>query len=245
MIQVFAFTLLFITLVTSAYGEVFIAAKQGSLERYDACHIGENYGILEISDNDGHFIEKTVIDTREFNIHSLAPNALAGKEPPFYRWSHEQIDYKVLNSNFELEDFHVIGFRNIRNSTSEAAKLITTIDHLCDNVLQGIRVLGEFQIDLKIGDRVFADQLIIKYLNIGGIYARYIVPNSFESRVYKIDYDGEKLSFVIHVKEGSDDYEAIFEANFEANFDTNDTLSGDAYILPTRQHLGSFTGRRL
>lgn len=241
MIQVFAITLLLLTLLTSAYGEVFIAGKESTQGLYETCHIAENYGVLSISDPAGELVEKTTIDTRELDIRSLAVNALAGARPVNHRFMDQQIDYKVVNSNLDLEIFYSIGFRTIGNSTPEAAKLVTTIDHLCDNVLQSIRVLGEFQLDLKIGDRVFADQLIIKRLDSGNIHARYIVPNSFESKVYKMAYDGEKLSFVIRVQERGDDYEAIFEARI----DENDILTGDAYILPERQHLGSFIGKRL
>ena len=241
MIQVFAITLLLITLLTSAYGEVFVASKQGGHERYDICHIADNYGSLTITDRAGHLVEKTAINTDELNIRVLAPNALAAAKPPVYRFLNQQTDYKVINSNSQLEAFFAVGAITIENPSSEATTLVATIDQLCDNVLQSIRILGEFQIDLKIGDRVFADQLIIKRLDSGNIRARYIVPNSFESKVYKIAYDGEKLSFVIRVQERGEDYEAIFEARI----DEKGILTGDAYILPERQHLGSFTSKRL
>lgn len=241
MIQVFAITLLLLTLLTSAYGEVFIAGKESTQGHYETCHIADDYGVLLISDRAGHLIEKTAIDTREFNIRNLATKALAEAKPPSIRFTDQQIDYSVINGDLGLEVFYAIGLTTIGNSSPEAAKLVTTIDQLCDNVLQSIRVLGEFQLDLKIGDRVFADQLIIKRLDSGNIHARYIVPNSFESRVYKINYNGENLSFVIRVQERGDDYEAIFEARI----DENGILTGDAYILPERQHLGSFIGKRL
>ena len=100
------------------------------------------------------------------------------------------------------------------------------------------RMLGKFQIDLKIGNRVFIDYLETQRGSNGKIEGRYIVPNSFESPITKFKYSEGNFSFIIRVREGAQDYEALFEG-FISDVQV---LEGRAFILPHRQLLGTFNG---
>jgi len=104
--------------------------------------------------------------------------------------------------------------------------------------------LGEFNVELKIGDRVFIDQLRLKRsfsnLNYPSVTGTYVVPGSFESNVTNLIYDTGIFSFVINVNEGNESYDAIFEGRFT---DEN-IFKGKAFTLPERNLLGQFQGTR-
>src|SRR5690606_26565240 len=102
-------------------------------------------------------------------------------------------------------------------------------------------IIGEFQLDLKIGNRVFIDYLTVERTALGHIKGKYIVPNSFESGINNLQYNDGDFSFTIHVKEGNDDYQAIFEGVINDNGE----VTGKAFILPERAPLGEFTGKKL
>jgi hypothetical protein len=118
------------------------------------------------------------------------------------------------------------------------------MDHICDDSVKDFRILGYFQIDLTIGDHIFEDRLRIARSNgvFGGaiIEGVYSVPNSFESKIQKLNYTDGVFSFQIRVQEGEDDYMAIFEGTL----DERDQIKGSAFVLPERTLLGVFTGRR-
>lgn len=232
-----------ITLNTSA-GDL-LAVKEGPFENYNRCSLSHGIGTIEI----GHGFNFNITETSRVNnslrdLEILATPAVAAASKESYRWFPTQTDYAVKNNNGRLVNFYSVGFKNIYNESNAAQELISLIDQTCNRELADFRILGEFQVDLRIGNKVFADKLIVKRTSstygpiIDGLY---IVPNSFESKIENLNYNNGKFSFTIHVLEGDDDYHAIFEGSLSQN----DILKGQAFILPNRIPLGSFTGKRI
>lgn len=222
-----------------------IARKSGGFKNYDQCSIEAQVGYIEIGNGyTNHLKERSAHYSSTEEFLTLSMTALLEASRPFYRWSGTQVDYLVLNSSQELSPFYSNGFRNITNSSEESSELKKRIDQICDNELIDFKILGEFNVELKIGDRVFIDQLRLKRsfsnLNYPSVTGTYIVPGSFESNVTNLIYDTGIFSFVINVNEGNESYDAIFEGRFT---DEN-IFKGKAFTLPERNLLGQFQGTR-
>lgn len=232
-------------LAFNALSNDILAEKEGSFEKYDKCSLSKSIGTLEA----GHSSRAKLIQTSKYyddfyDLDGLVRPVLAGVGRNFRRWSPTQTYYRIKDTLNNLSVFYAVGFLNVPNQAIESVELISKIDHICDQQLNDFNILGEFNIDLKIGNKVFADKLVVKRtkdfwrLNIDGTY---IVPNSFESKLEKLNYEDGKFSFTIHVLEGEDDYKAIFEGFLHASGE----LEGKAYVLPERNLLGTFTGNKI
>lgn len=237
-------TVLSLTIASKLVAQT-IAMKSGGFKSYEKCSIESQIGHIEIgNDYTNHLIERSSHYSSTEEFKNLSTAALYEVSRPFYRWSGTQVDYYVLNSSQELSPFYSNGFRNIINSSKESIELKKRIDQICDNELFDFKILGEFNVELKIGNRVFIDQLSLKrsfsnldYPSVNGVY---IVPGSFESRITKLVYDTGIFTFVINVNEGNESYDAIFEGRFT---DVN-RFEGEAFTLPERNLLGQFQGTR-
>jgi hypothetical protein len=227
--------------VTSA--EVALVKKMGASAKYENCSVYEKYGVIELySGSKSKFTQRSEILT-PIDLNMSEDIAIEGAGRPFYRWSNMSMNYFVRSSSGDLKRYYAHGFENIVNNTPEAKYLIDITDKYCDKVIRDFDFLGNFNLNLKIGDRLFVDELIVDRKFAGhfqtSVQGKYIVPGSFESKLSKINYDGKSFSFVIHVVEGEDDYKAIFEGEI-----INNKLNGKAFVLPDRNLLGEFTGER-
>ncbi len=222
-----------------------LAIKEGPFKKYDKCTLTNSTGTIEAGNSYNYkLLETSKYYDYFYDFEGLIKPVIAGAQTRSHRWSPTQTDYYIKNSSGSLINFYAVGFTNINNNTPEANTLITKMDNICDEQLTDFNILGEFQIDLKIGNEIFEDKLLIKRtkeffgININGTY---IVPNSFESKIQKLNYENGSFSFIIRVQEGEEDYKAIFEGFLHANGE----LEGKAFILPDRKELGSFTGKRI
>lgn len=222
-----------------------LAEKKGPFEKYDKCTLSEYSGSLELKLNRHyHLIQTTKYENPFEDLTHSFSLAIDSAKPPRRRWFPTQINYYLRGESGKLSRFYAFGYENIENEAHEAKVLINQIDAICDFQLEDFSILGRFKLDLKIGDKNFEDVLIIKrnHTEFGAqISGTYIVPNSFEAKIKDLKFIDGKFSFKIRVREGSDDYEAIFEGFLNSE----DELSGSGYILPSRKLLGHFTGNRL
>lgn len=222
-----------------------LAQKGGTFSKFNRCSIFENRVELQINLQNGKMIESTKLANSQNIISKLSDAAITSAARATYRWLTMQHDYHVRGSDGNLAKFYAFGFETISNNSTEALALIEYIDQVCDQHAEDFKLLGEFQVDLKIGDRVFADQLIVERDSptdsMARVRGKYIVPNSFESKIKEVNYRDGVFSFQIEVKEGSDEYDALFEGEISSNGE----LSGAAFVLPARSILGTFTGKRI
>lgn len=230
----------------TATAENILAQKKGSVKRYAQCSLSESHGTIQINDslNRYHLSETSRYQHDFYDVERIVTPAIKGIEGMYYRWNAIQTDYLIKDDNDSLIKFYSFGLTNIINKTPQARTLIEDIDRICDFHLRDFSIIGEFQIDLQIGNRVFKDSLIIQRdegffgVHVKGIYS---VPNSFNSKIKSLNYKDGRFSFTIRVQEGEDDY----EAKFEGILNSSSELKGRAFILPSNEELGSFTGKRL
>lgn len=222
-----------------------LASKEGPFEKFNLCTVEDGHSTISIGFNSGHkLIERSSLYLSTQELKDLSLPAIAGIGRQFFRWFPTQTDYNVRGADGSLVTYFSEGLKNINNDSHAALELRTQVDKICDQVTD-FRILGEFQVDLKIGRKVFADKLVVKRTNgsfrNAQIEGSYLVPDSFESKIKDLKYTDGDFTFIIHVKEGTQEYDAIFEGKLNRK----DELSGNAFVLPERKLLGSFTGRRL
>lgn len=234
---------LFIT--NSAMTQEIFASKDGPFERFTDCKVSKDKGTIEILDHQGNLLsESTNLRVPLSRFYALAPAAIKGIESNFLRWSPTQTNYNIIDSDGALVPFYSFGVRNRVNKSEAAKELMSTIDRICDQSLQDFKVIGNFQIELKIGNNFFLDQLEVKR-SVDSFFTpyvegRYIVPNSFESKIKSLNYLNGTFSFTTTVTEG-EPYEVLFTGVIAGDKITN----GKAYILPNHNLLGEFIGRRI
>lgn len=219
-----------------------IASKHDNSIYYSSCLIEPT--VVTRVKNIGRNRKAIQATTHGQNLNDLISSSsslLSSISGGHYRWSPIQTDYYIANVHNELTLFYAVGFNNINNESELLTKSLNTIDQLCDAVALDFSIIGEFQLDLKIGNRIFVDYLNIERTPLGHLKGKYVVPNSFESAIDNLQYENGSFSFTIHVKEGTDDYHAVFEGLI----DENDRVIGKAFILPERKPLGEFTGKRI
>ena len=235
-----------IGLIFNTAAEDILASKEGPFNNYNYCSLTHDRGTLEIRNGSrSKIVETSMINVTLKDFEELAAPAIAGKGREFNRWYPTTTNYSVRGANEVLEKFYSHGFFNIINDSSAAQELMLKIDDVCSTQLNDFRIIGKFQVDLKIGNRVFEDKLIIKRTNetfMGAVIeGTYEVPNSFESKVKDLNYKDGIFTFTIRVREGDDDY----KTSFEGTLNQDGHLEGKALILPARTLLGTFTGKRI
>lgn len=222
-----------------------LAIKKGPFKKYHKCTLLKSSGTIEISNGLTYkLIETSDYHQSLYDLENLVMPAISGIQTRTHRWYPTQTDYLIRNSRGSLINFYAKGFTNISNESIEAEVLINRIDKICNNQLSDFNILGHFEIDFKVGTKVFKDKLIIRRIeefNGANISGSYIVPNSFESKVQNLNYKNGDFSFIIHVQENEDDYKAVFEGFLHSN----GKIEGKAFILPNRKELGIFTGRKI
>ena len=226
-------------------GQEILAKKEGLFNKFNSCSIGQTNGTIKLSGTRGFELEESSEHNEAFyHYDKLVIPTLSAIGPVTYRWYPSQVDYSIKGSDELLTKFFAYGFRNIRNESTEAKKLRQSIDRICDELLNDFQIIGKFQINLKIADTIFEDELIITrtsnetFTSVKGLYK---VPNSFEAKVKQLKYSTGKFTFLIEVKEGQDEYDAFFEGEFLPS----GKMQGRAYILPDQRLLGIFSGKRL
>lgn len=240
--------MLLTTIVTclthSATAKEVLASKEGPFKKYNKCALTDTTGTLEIGNPFSyHLLETSSHYDYFYDLEGLVRPAVAGAQARPRRWYPTQTNYHIRNSRGSLVKFYALGVTNIDNDTTEAKTLKNKINDICDNQLNDFNILGEFQIDLQIGNQIFKDKLVVKRtqelygIAIEGVY---IVPGSFKSKITKLNYKNGTFSFIIRVQEGEDDYRAVFEGFLNAD----GQLKGKAFILPEREELGVFTGKK-
>jgi hypothetical protein len=243
------FKILYMIIVTGSLLNIsannIIASKTGSLTKYSKCMIKDGKGIIEISDFQTNTIsESTTLYNTFYNIKKLAPGAISNIEPQRYVWSVTQTDYFVSNEFDQLVNFYSYGFTNIANNSYESDIIVEQIDKVCSS-LNDFKIIGKFQLSLKIGEKVFIDELIIErkthYNEAPYLTGTYSVPNSFIADIKDLTYNNNQFSFTIRVQEGDADYEAFFEGTFS---DRN-IFKGNSFVLPQNSLLGVFEGKRI
>ncbi len=232
-------TSLLLSMINGISASEVIISKSGPFDNYDRCEVSVKSATLYAGSSHGNqLVESTAININSPAVLKLGSKALLHAETPYYRWFQTQTDYKVRSSSGHLSTYYSRGFKNINNDSSASLLLREKTDQICDD-LKEFKLLGSFILDLKIGNRIFKDELIIhKKYNL--IFAEYIVPNSFTSKINDLNYKNGKFTFTIHVKEGNEEYDALFEGTINNHHE----LKGKAYILPKRSLLGTFTGQR-
>ncbi len=219
-----------------------LALLQGSFENFQKCQIYQDHVKLHLGHDFGNQITTQFPYTGHTDeILQLTPGAIAGIGPVRYRWMLEQTDYQVLSAQNELITFLSSGITNRLNDSVEAKRLKELMHEICESDNYSPKILGEFIVLLRIGNRDFTDRLIIEKVTESTIKGRYIVPGSFESEVESLIADDKLFSFKIRVREGEDDYYAEFKGAIESD----GSLEGSAYELGTQQLLGHFTAARL
>lgn len=217
-----------------------IASATGPFQNYTGCEITKNSVIYKME----KLVETKYTRTDSESLMRLAPKAIAGIQNTYYRWFISQTDYNITNEAGDLLAFYSFGVKNTDNNSSEAKELIENIDTICTNSFSDFKILGEFVINLKIGNQILIDELIIEK-NVGSfgipsVSGKYIVPNSFTSKISNLQYTNGQFSFDIRVQEGDEDYYLTFIGSFEGD----NKISGNAKMLSNGEHFGSFTGER-
>jgi hypothetical protein len=239
-------TILPIFMIFNSEANTHLASKRSLSNEYDYCHITKNTVTREISHNQsGKLVETTILNSSLNNLRKDSQTAIDNIQRDFQsKFSANEI-YRVQNSTGNLDIFFSRGINEVQNSSNESKNLIKLIDSICEKKALDFKIIGDFNIYLKIGNTKFIDSLSIfrksnPYMK-PGISGKYTVPNSFSSNLSTLDYRNGKFSFVIRVIEGSQDYFSVFEGSMI----DKDNLSGKAYTLPDRKLLGHFTGRRM
>lgn len=234
-----------ILLIPSTYATAPLFVKEGAFHKFGKCSLSEGSATIEILTGPTTKIsETTLLNESLEDLVTLSDEAIrqAGRE--FYRWSGTQSDYLAQNSQGGLKTFYAYGFKNISNDSSEARALITRLDQICDRESFDFKILGDFELALTMNGQTLIDKISIKRRseNFGYsiIEGSYIVPNSFESKIENLNYQDDRFSFEIRVREGNEDY----MAKFEGYFNDRNHFSGHATVLSTNELLGIFTGAR-
>ena len=238
-------TLLTLTTFSTTYARTLVASKTGDFDKFRTCTLYNDAGVISYSEGIDVNLEQTTQIPRPFIQFpsDFSKIALDAASSPRFRWAIGQTDYNLSLDGKTSKTFYAEGFRFVSNHSQEALMLRQEIDHLCEDRLDDYKIIGDFFIYLKIGEKLFEDELIIKRVNENfGTRVRgdYIVPNSFTSNISKLRLKDNQFSFVIRVKERNDDYEAIFEGKVNSQGE----LEGSSYILPERKLLGHFTSKR-
>ncbi len=229
-------------LIHSAMANDLIATKEADSNLYSTCTISSHEISRVQSLGDDRYATETT--PHHYDLQSLKDHSadlIAGISRRFYTWNSTQVRYHVANSANELVEYYASGFENIRNTSPYLTGSLETINDMCENFARDFRFLGKFQIDLKVGDRVLIDYLEVERSSFGNFIGKYVVPNSFESAISDLHYQNGDFRFTIHVQEGDQEYDALFEGHISETF----LITGEAFILPARQSLGTFTGRRI
>jgi len=216
-----------------------VVSKSGPFLKFNSCEVRSNQTTISIGSSLGNYLKEAtdhLINSSE--LLNLAEIALKSAGNRYYRWFNSQTDYFIRNSTGHLVPYYSRGFSNINNNSDAAFYLRQKTDQICDKV-NDFKLLGSFTLDLKIGDRIFEDKLLVHRKN-GSIFAEYIVPNSFTSEIRDLSYLNGKFTFTIHVKEGDQEYDAAFEGTINQR----GRLEGRAFVLPDRSLLGTFTGKK-
>lgn len=245
----FKVLILSMTFSFSNFAGKVLASKSGPFEKFNYCSIEKERGHISLTGPSGlQMSEETEIEPSSLFSKSLSKAAIEGAGRTTYRWSVTQTDYFIFGyegDEGDLVRFYANGFQNVENKSQASAQLITEIDHFCDDILNDFKILGDFAIELHIGNDVLLDSLSIKRnhdlfigTTIKGIYS---VPNSFQSRIENLNYINGKFIFVITVKEAGQEYKASFEGSFQSD----NEITGNAFILPNKKFLGTFKGARI
>ncbi|MBK25278.1 MAG: hypothetical protein CME70_14885 [Halobacteriovorax sp.] len=230
---------LFVGLNLGLFASEVLIGKSGPFANFDRCEVTKTKTTLSIgSSHHNQLIEVTNLETNADEILKYSNAALKAAGNRYYRWFNTQTDYNVRNTSGQIVPYYSIGFSNINNDSDAALYLRQKTDQICDKV-NDFKLLGSFTLDLKIGDRIFKDKLLVQRSN-GSVVAEYIVPNSFASKIKNLDYKNGSYTFTIHVKEGEQEYDAAFEGTI----DEQGKLKGNAFFLPDRSLLGSFIGKK-
>lgn len=223
-----------------------LASAHGPFEKFNHCLIEDGHTTIKISNGFGNNLtERSTVFHSTEGIKTLSTPALAGIGSRFFRWFPTQTEYKTRGDENTLIPYFKEGLENLHNDSEASDELRAQTDFFCNQLALDFRILGKFRVDLKIGDKVFADELFFKRTQNSfsntKVEGTYSVPESFESKVKDLIYENGKFSFTIHVVEGEQEYDSLFEGTIN----NRNELKGKAFVLPDRSLLGEFTGAKL